>query len=298
MYSNSVQLLQSSPMTRGKYTACFWTLKTQLFPLSNILHAIHEECLWYCFVHKVCLLLAKKKTLCNASASSWPSWWTRWMCINVTKFPQDSVSTRFVVTDKVQSRPGPPTKTKPTSFQRYVFSSGGTSCMVTAVDPLFVLNCSKRVSSALLSSALGSWTVFSKAGLELPMPPDTEGIHSSFIGTLLWATDGLIFWRGLEPEVPRTLDTWVRLATSERTIKITYSVVLVIVLLFLYYSLDISFNNYYAEFTLLYCFSTINYLALQWTLTKKSLFVFFYLRHFAVSVCKIHKVLKTNPLRR
>lgn len=117
----------------------------------------------------------------------------------------------FVVT--VQSKT---TKTKPTLFDHYVFSSGGTSCMVTAVDPLLVLNCSRRVSSALLSSALGGWVVFSKAGLEFPIPPETEGIHKSFIGTLLWPRDGLIFWRGLEPVAPRTLDTCVRLATSKR----------------------------------------------------------------------------------
>lgn len=301
MYSNSVQLLQSSLMTHVESTQhvsehlkpnCFHWATSFMQSMRSVYGTVSFAKYVYCSQKKkkpcAMYLRAVGQAGGHGEGASMSQSFHR-------------IQSAHSLWSQIKSSPvqGLYTKTKPTSFQRYVFSSGGTSCMVTAVDPLFVLNCSKRVSSALLSSALGSWTVFSKAGLELPMPPDTEGIHRSFIGTLLWATDGLIFWRGLEPEVPRTLDTWVRLATSERTIKITYSVVIVIVLLFLYYSLDISFNNYYAEFTLLYCcFSTINYLALQWTLTKKSLFVFFYLRHFAVSVRKIHKVLETKPLRR
>lgn len=166
----------------------------------------------YWLVHKVCLLLTKI-TLVQCSCEQLAK------LVDTVKVHQyHKVSTGFsqhtVCRSQIKSsqKLG---KTKPT-FYCYVFSSGGASCMVTAVDPLLVLNCSKRFSSTLLSSARGRWKVLSKAGLELPIPPDTEGIHKSFLGTLLWPKDGLIFWRGLEPVAPRTLDTWVRLATSRR----------------------------------------------------------------------------------
>lgn len=96
----------------------------------------------------------------------------------------------------------------------YVFSNEGMSCMVTAVDPLVMLNCSMRFSSTLLSSALGSWKLFSEVGFELAMLPDTEAMPTWLSGMLLWPVDCDIFWRGLEPPpAPRTLDTCVRLAT-------------------------------------------------------------------------------------
>lgn len=68
---------------------------------------------------------------------------------------------------------------------RYVFSIEGISCMVTAVDPLLVLNCSMRFSSTLFSSTRGSRKLLTKAGLELAMLPDTEVIPMVLSGTVL-----------------------------------------------------------------------------------------------------------------
>lgn len=84
--------------------------------------------------------------------------------------------------------------------------------MVTAVDPLLVLNCSMRFSSTLFSSTLGSRKPFSEAGFELTMLPDTELTPTVLSGMLLWTVDCDNFFRGLEPLLaPRTLDTCVRL---------------------------------------------------------------------------------------
>lgn len=94
-------------------------------------------------------------------------------------------------------------------FGCYVFSMEGMSCMVTAVDPLVVLNCSVRFSSTLFSSTRGRRKLLPKAGLELAMLPDTEVIPMVLSGTVLC----VFCWRGLDPLLgPRTLDTWVRLA--------------------------------------------------------------------------------------
>lgn len=71
------------------------------------------------------------------------------------------------------------------NFGRYVFSIEGISCMLTAVDPLVVLNSSVRFSSMLFSSTRGSRKMLSKAGLELAMLPDTEVIPMALSGTVL-----------------------------------------------------------------------------------------------------------------
>lgn len=110
-----------------------------------------------------------------------------------------------------------------------MFSNEGTSWMVTAVDPLLVLNCSMWFPSTLLSSTLGSRKLFSGVGFELWTPPDTEAIPTGLSGQLLWPVDCVIFWRGLEPPLaPRTLDACVRLATSKKEwcdTKLTYFIV-------------------------------------------------------------------------
>ena len=57
--------------------------------------------------------------------------------------------------------------------------------MVTAVDPLLVLNCSMWFSSTLFSSALGSRKPFSEARFELAMLLDTELTPTGLSGMLL-----------------------------------------------------------------------------------------------------------------
>lgn len=84
--------------------------------------------------------------------------------------------------------------------------------MVMAVESLVVLDCSMRFASELVSSALGSWKLFSEAGFELEMLPDTELTPMVLSGMLLWTVDWDIFGRGLEPPLaPRTLAACVRL---------------------------------------------------------------------------------------
>lgn len=122
------------------------------------------------------------------------------------EFPQDSVSTICNNTSVSACF-----ETKPQSWC-YVFSIDGFSCMVTTVDPLLVLNCSTWFPSALVSSALGSRKLFSEAGFELVMLPDTELIPTGVSGRLLWTVDWDIFGRGFELLlVPRSLDSRVRL---------------------------------------------------------------------------------------
>lgn len=225
MYSNSVQLLQSSLMTHVESTQhvsehffsflkpnCFHWATSFMQSIRSVYGTVSFKKYVYCSQKNPCAMHLRAVGQAGGHGEG-----------ASTSQSFHRIQSAHGLWSQIKSSPvqGLPTKTKATLFQRYVFSSGGTSCMVTAVDPLFVLNCSKRFSSTLLSSALGSWTVFSKAGLELPMPPDTEGTHRSFIGTLLWPTDGLIFWRGLEPVVPRTLDTWVRLLYVFRMINNT-----------------------------------------------------------------------------
>lgn len=102
-------------------------------------------------------------------------------------------------------------ETQPQSC-RYVFPAGGTSWMVTTVDPLVVLNCSMSFPSTEFSSALGSWKLFSEAGVEVDMLPDTEFTGIAVSGTLLWTVDCDVFGRGLElPLTPRIRDACVRL---------------------------------------------------------------------------------------
>lgn len=57
--------------------------------------------------------------------------------------------------------------------------------MVTAVDPLVVLDCSMWFPSTLFSSTLGRLKPFSEGGLELLMLPDTVLIARVPIGMLL-----------------------------------------------------------------------------------------------------------------
>lgn len=112
-----------------------------------------------------------------------------------------SVTTQFVVMEEKQPSPG-------LVFGCYVFSTEGISWMVTPVESLVVLNCSLWFSE-LVSSIRGSWKLFSKAGLEVGMLPDTEVIPMVLSGTVLC----VLVWRGFEPLLgPRTLETWVRLA--------------------------------------------------------------------------------------
>lgn len=88
--------------------------------------------------------------------------------------------------------------------------------MVMAVESLVVLDCSMRFASELVSSALGSWKLFSEAGFELEMLPDTELTPMVLSGMLLWTVDWDIFGRGLEPPLaPRTLAACVRLETKQ-----------------------------------------------------------------------------------
>lgn len=101
----------------------------------------------------------------------------------------------------------------------YVFSTEGISWMVTAVDPLVMLNCSVWFPT-LLSSTRGSRKLLPKAGLELATLPDMELIPMVLSGTVLC----VLFWRGLEPLVcPKTLDTWVRLSELNTQLQSSFS---------------------------------------------------------------------------
>lgn len=70
-------------------------------------------------------------------------------------------------------------------FGCYVFSTEGISCIVTAVDPLVVLNCSVWFSSTPFNSTRGSRKLLSETGLKLAMLLDTEVIPMVLSGTLL-----------------------------------------------------------------------------------------------------------------
>lgn len=62
--------------------------------------------------------------------------------------------------------------------------------------------------SALFSSTLGSWKLFSEAGFEVKTLPDTELILMGLSGMLLWTVDWDSLGRALDPLLaPRTLDT-------------------------------------------------------------------------------------------
>lgn len=127
------------------------------------------------------------------------------------EFPQDSVSTQYVVTDEDDTSVSACCETKPQS-RCYVFPIDGESCIVITVDSLMLLDCSMWFPSTLFSSVVGSWKPFSEAGSELVMLPDTELTPMVLSGTLLWPVDCDIFGRGLEPPLaPRTLDACVRL---------------------------------------------------------------------------------------
>lgn len=90
----------------------------------------------------------------------------------------------------------------------YVFPSDGVSCMVTTVESLILLCCSKLFWSRLFSSTRGSRNPFTDILLDSAKLPDTEFPK----GMLVCTVEEDIFCRGgpLEP-VPSTLDACVRL---------------------------------------------------------------------------------------
>lgn len=183
-------ILRTLTVAKKQFFAC----KSQFLPSRSLLHAIHYVCSWFVHDVNICMFVIPVVTSSGSDGEDSDSF---------TGFSQHAEwGWRHRISHCLLSC-------------CYVFSNDGTSCMVTAVDPLLVLNCSMWFSSTLLSSTLGSWKLSSEAGFELAMLPDTELIPMVLSGMLPWTVDCDNFWRGLEPPLaPRTLDTCVRLGNE------------------------------------------------------------------------------------
>lgn len=184
-----------------------WTLtvaKKQLSP-SSPSHA--PLCLlWNCFVRFVIVVTLNDMHWSLIGGSVTDSTNTHVTDWTSTRFSQSQGEDHTSVNGRCETQP---------QSCCYVSPSDGASCMVTSVESLMVLNCSKWFPSMLFSSALGSTKPFSEAGNEGLMLSDTEMGPMVLRGKLLCPVAWDTFARCLEPLLePRSRDVCVHLATK------------------------------------------------------------------------------------